>query len=68
MNVALFVPFKGDSGGPLAVKRNDKWEIVGLTSWGYEPGCGDGEVPGVYSRVSHYEVWINSTISSFNTK
>ena len=45
------------------MKRNGLWDIVGLTSWGYEPGCGENDVPGVYVRVSHYEAWINSKIN-----
>ncbi len=25
---------KGDSGGPLVVRIEDRWHLVGLTSWG----------------------------------
>jgi len=48
---------QGDSGGPLVVLSNGKWQLGGLTSWGY--GCGDG---GVYTRVSLYYQWIQDII------
>lgn len=44
---------QGDSGGPLVVFEEDRWQIVGITSWGF--GCGDG---GVYTRVGYYLDWI----------
>ena len=34
-----------------------KWQLGGLTSWGY--GCGDG---GVYTRVSLYYQWIQDIV------
>jgi trypsin len=40
---------QGDSGGPLVAKdSNGRWNVVGITSYGY--GCNDG---GVYTRVSN---------------
>ncbi|RNA21372.1 Serine ase stubble [Brachionus plicatilis] len=50
---------QGDSGGPLVVKSQDRWQLAGLTSWGY--GCGDD---GVYTRTSHYYDWIKEVIRS----
>jgi secreted trypsin-like serine protease len=52
---------QGDSGGPLVVKDKDtgKWELAGITSWGY--GCGGG---GVYCRTSNYNDWIQTTIKA----
>ncbi|RNA13676.1 Serine ase stubble, partial [Brachionus plicatilis] len=41
------------------VKSQDRWQLAGLTSWGY--GCGDG---GVYTRTSHYYDWIKEVIRS----
>jgi trypsin len=42
---------QGDSGGPLVTKKNVQ---VGITSFGY--GCARPGFPGVYTRVSTYEV------------
>ena len=39
---------QGDSGGPLAVYVDNRWQLVGVTSWGY--GCA-GETPGAYAWV-----------------
>lgn len=46
---------QGDSGGPLVVKVGEKWQLAGITSWGF--GCGDG---GVYTKTSHFIDWITS--------
>lgn len=34
----------GDSGGPLLIKRDDTWRLVGVTSNGVNPNCGAGDV------------------------
>jgi serine protease 56 len=48
---------QGDSGGPLLMQlQNDRWIIVGITSWGIR--CGDPRYPGIYTRVNKYIEWI----------
>ncbi|XP_044736800.1 transmembrane protease serine 9-like [Chrysoperla carnea] len=56
---------QGDSGGPLQIFANDvecMYYIIGVTSFG-KP-CGKTRAAGVYTRVSNYIPWIESTITS----
>uniref|UniRef100_A0AAV2LDW7 Peptidase S1 domain-containing protein n=1 Tax=Knipowitschia caucasica TaxID=637954 RepID=A0AAV2LDW7_KNICA len=53
---------QGDSGGPMVSKQGSVWVQSGVVSFGY--GCARPNLPGVYSRVSNYQSWINSHISS----
>ena len=54
---------KGDSGGPL-VCRDDRrvWRQAGIAS--FTSAISPGNVPGVFTRVSQYLDWINSTITA----
>ncbi|CAF1544331.1 unnamed protein product [Rotaria magnacalcarata] len=52
---------QGDSGGPLMAFVNNLWQVDGLTSYGY--GCAYPNVAGVYTRVSNYINWIQTTMS-----
>ncbi|KAM7141632.1 serine protease 52-like [Molossus nigricans] len=51
---------QGDSGGPLVCQKidNKTWYQLGIVSWGV--GCGLKNLPGVYTKVSKYLVWINT--------
>ncbi|OCT61943.1 serine protease 27 [Xenopus laevis] len=51
---------QGDGGGPLICYENDRWYLVGITSFG--EGCG-GDFPGVYSSIPAHMKWIQSFIS-----
>ncbi|XP_076134543.1 mast cell tryptase-like [Alosa pseudoharengus] len=53
---------QGDSGGPMVNKQESVWVQSGVVSFGI--GCAQPNFPGVYTRVSRYESWINSQISS----
>uniref|UniRef100_A0A4W5LNA4 Peptidase S1 domain-containing protein n=1 Tax=Hucho hucho TaxID=62062 RepID=A0A4W5LNA4_9TELE len=48
----------GDSGGPLVCGG----ELRGVVSFGY--GCGHKTKPGVYTFISKYQDWINTTIQT----
>jgi len=49
----------GDSGGPLVCWNNNKWELCGITSWGYS-GCNTA-YPSVYARVSAFRSFVCET-------
>ncbi|XP_077385821.1 trypsin-1-like [Festucalex cinctus] len=58
---------QGDSGGPLvslseAGVNTTRYVQVGVVSFGR--GCALPEIPGVYARVSQYQSWITSRVTS----
>ncbi|XP_017860324.1 PREDICTED: transmembrane protease serine 9 [Drosophila arizonae] len=50
----------GDSGGPMIVNEGNRYTQVGIVSWGI--GCGKGQYPGVYTRVTSLLPWIYKNI------
>jgi secreted trypsin-like serine protease len=48
----------------MSQTADDLWEIVGITSYG--KGCGRLNELGVYTRVSMYRNWIDTTINSLD--
>ncbi|KAK9977231.1 hypothetical protein ABG768_019052 [Culter alburnus] len=53
---------QGDSGGPMVSKKDSLWIQSGIVS--FSKGCAQPKYPGVYSRVSQYQNWIKSYMSS----
>ncbi|CAF4049096.1 unnamed protein product [Rotaria sp. Silwood2] len=58
---ALHEGGKGDSGGPIFQWLGDRWEQVGITSFGV--GCALPRQPGIYTRLAAYHEWIVSIVS-----
>lgn len=59
---------KGDGGGPLICPvrgQPDKYEQVGIVSWGLT--CGVRDTPGVYVNLGLYRQWIDDTIELLNS-
>jgi secreted trypsin-like serine protease len=55
----------GDSGGPILKWIEDRWEQVGIVSYG-EDGCATKGYPAVYTRISYFYDWIQSHILDNN--
>ncbi|CAF1109466.1 unnamed protein product [Rotaria sordida] len=52
---------QGDSGGPILQWLGDRWEQVGITSFG--KGCALEGDPGIYTRLAAYHEWIVSVLN-----
>ncbi|XP_050666958.1 trypsin-1-like isoform X2 [Leptidea sinapis] len=51
---------QGDSGGPLLIQQGDRFQVVGIVSWGV--GCGRPGYPGVYTRITRYLPWLKANL------
>lgn len=55
---------KGDSGGPLMLFKNGRWQLIGVTSTGGI--CGSPDTPGIYTRIAYYDSFIHQIINVDN--
>ncbi|XP_038260721.1 serine protease 27-like [Dermochelys coriacea] len=59
---------KGDSGGPLACQQDGTWYLAGIVSWFITRNvcgiiCADCRFPGVFTRVTAYDSWIQRHVN-----
>lgn len=56
---------KGDGGSPLTCRQDGgPWFQAGIVSWGI--GCGENNVPAVYSNVGLAVCWVDRKVSCHN--
>ncbi|CAF3557522.1 unnamed protein product [Rotaria sp. Silwood1] len=53
-----------DSGGPILQWLGDRWEQVGITSFG--KGCAVKGDPGIYTRLAYYFDWMESITNAWS--
>ncbi|CAF4910714.1 unnamed protein product [Rotaria sp. Silwood1] len=57
---------QGDSGGPILQWLGNRWEQVGITSFG--KGCAVKNNPGIYTRLAYYYDWIHAIVKENASK
>ncbi|XP_015920557.2 uncharacterized protein [Parasteatoda tepidariorum] len=45
-----------DSGAPLIIKHNERYEVIGLLTWNRN----DCNFPALFTRISHFKGWIEN--------
>nr|XP_046270392.1 prostasin-like [Scatophagus argus] len=55
---------QGDAGAPLMRKYDHKWVQAGVAIFGSIKGCGLPNIPEGFARVSEYQSWIESQITT----
>ncbi|XP_038590730.1 polyserase-2-like [Micropterus salmoides] len=62
LNAGGQVSCQGDLGGPLVSKQGGRWIQEGIVTLGND--CTGPNFPALFARVSQYQSWINSQITS----
>lgn len=63
--LTFFELMQGDAGSPLVMKnKENKWIQAGVATFMNAAGCAKPNSPDGYIRVSMYESWIKSKIST----
>uniref|UniRef100_A0A8C5NGH5 Chymotrypsin-like elastase family member 2A n=2 Tax=Gouania willdenowi TaxID=441366 RepID=A0A8C5NGH5_GOUWI len=55
---------QGDSGGPLSCFTDGVWRVHGVVSYGPAGVCNQVSKPTVFTRVSYFEDWLFSAMST----
>ena len=61
----LLAPMEDVSDPPFRAvcKKNGAWTLAGIISYG--AGCAEVNKPGIYTRVSAFEQWIQNHIQNY---
>jgi len=64
-NPTGFATCTGDSGGPV-IQNEGNPVLVGVVSWGNDRCNGQASRPGVYTKVSAFNGWINCVMQTYS--
>ena len=60
VSISFFLLLEINSTGPLVCKKEDnRWYLVGTTSWGW--GCA-GRYYGLYTNIARFSKWIKAKV------